>query len=198
MLLLQFPPTGDLIVYIVIAAAILTFMYVKFFRKDKEEETNVYTSSNLPSKKLETEDDSEEITDPLEELIEAVNIPTPLLRVMLNIPLSGVCLATTAKDAEEAFNNAESDSDEEYLALLKWIELENDLVNAVKMYDAAEAYHSIVEDLSVVTWSKLALQHANSISSEDDLVEALDNSPTGSEAEKIIIKKLYEIYKNKA
>ena len=99
-----------------------------------------------------------------------------------------MCLAKNETEAEEQYRNAESGSEEEYLALLKWIELADDIENCGEMYDHAEEYDGSTEDLAIARWNILALENANTASSEEEFENAFSNSASGSEADKIILK----------
>jgi hypothetical protein len=130
-------------------------------------------------------------------LSDEAQVPLPILKIILGMPVIGECTATTAEQAEDEFRNASSGSEEEYFALLKWIELEDDVANAQEMCECADEYHTTIEIKASEKWEMLSLQNVNSVTEEDDLSTALENCPKGGQAEIIILKKLYEIYKNK-
>lgn len=199
---IQIPSLNNIIGFVVLAAAIIFFVLVKRSKRKKEEAELLghhSTHSPIPASTTRSTStvDDDPTKDPFDMLSESFGIPVPLLKGLMNVPLSTTCTVTTAKEAEQQFLGAEEDSEEEYFALLKWIQLEDDIDNAGELYKCAEAYHASTEDLAVVTWERLALANVSKLSSQEELENAISTTPTGGESEKLLIKKLYEIYSKK-
>lgn len=197
--------TGD-IAGMSITALLLVVLLVGLLKKKKVEEDHhmVYESIKTAppityekQSSVGVEEAEATYLSPVERVADLFN-GTTIWEIMsiLNIPFKETCLAATAKEAEDAFDNAESDSEVEYVAFLKWIELEDD-------FDRMDDLDSFAEDFpyleKVVNEKRniLALKKISEYSTEEELVPFMDEVPENSHAEKVILQKLLAIYEEK-
>ncbi|MEO5646535.1 MAG: hypothetical protein ABIO57_02070 [Candidatus Paceibacterota bacterium] len=131
-----------------------------------------------------------EITDPIEQVADTLNTNTAEVKLMLGIPILEKCTAEDTDEAEDAFNNADS-SEEQYVALMRWVELENDVENMENLYDTAEEFPS-VQTLIQEKWIVLSLREIDAAETEEELIYADEKAPWENTAE--IAKKLYALY----
>ncbi len=168
-----------------IVSVLCIFIYLYFYFKDRRKKN---TEDSFPD---------QEVADPLEDLAISLDIPLPLLKTKLDIPLTGVCLAETKEEARERYYASKNGSDEEFFALKKWIEMEDSLEQFPELYKQAKRYDGSFREEVIIKWNAVALKKAKVASSEAQLKDLYYYTFANSEAEIIVIKKLFVIYQKK-
>ncbi len=190
MILLKFNLENDGVantIYIAIAAiVVIAYSVVQYRRKKREAENNQYTSI-----KVNTIGQKAEL---VETIANQINTPCIYVKFALGLPVFGRCKATTAEEAEECYTEADSDTDEEYFALVKWIELESDLERMVGLYGELED-HPDLQKQAREKWNTLALAEVASTETQEDLESLSELIYSSSEAEKQLIQKLHRLLK---
>ncbi len=140
------------------------------------------------------EDRHEDISSPLQDLSDDVYVPLSVVKEILGLSILGTCDATTARQAQEKFEEADIDSDDAYLALKKWIELEDNVDNMEEMCRCAKKYHRSLKVIAKEKWDATYLTKITAALTEQELLELASGCPSGGEAERLLIKKLYPFY----
>lgn len=208
MYFLQLPTTDSssytklIPVLIVFAILFLVYQYQQKRRRERQEHESATSFSSIRSSSSTKstiaspqEDESEEITDPLERIADALGESIWKIKVALGIPFAATCTASTAREAERAFDEAESDSEDEIVAFLRWVELENDINRMEGMYDSVEGWPYLVTPV-LAKWNKLAMNELNAISNddEDELVDMYSRTPDSTESDFEVIRRLHKLY----
>lgn len=189
-------------VSLVLSISFFVYQYQQRRRRKRQERESATIFSSIQSSSstkstiaTSQEDESEEITDPLERIADALGESIWKIKVALGIPLTATCTASTAREAERAFDEAGSDSEDEIVAFLRWVELENDINRMEGMYDSVEGWPYLVTPL-LAKWNKLAMNELNAISNddEDELVDMYSRTPDSTESDFEVIRRLHKLY----
>ena len=178
----------------VLLIAVLLFVLIRAFinhlkqkRRKKREEERFLLSVSINSK---TATPPKEV-DLIQKVASKMELSPAEVKVMLGIPLSFISIATTVAMAEEEFYKADAGSDQEYAALLKWIELENNPANMDDLWDQIEDYPTLCPLLDA-KWAPLSLEQIKKIKTEEDFDNAFDAAPKETQTE--LVKVLYALY----
>ncbi len=198
---IQMPTLEDIIAIVITLLVIFGFITYRRYKKRKEDEelgthnSPIVITSKTSPKEPPVEKIIEKTTDPIEMIAEELDLCIWEVKMALGIPITGVCPANTAVEAEEAYDEAEENSEKEFLALKRWIELEEDLSEIERISDIVED-QPYLEKMCDEKWNDLALKDAQTKNTESELIEAWENYPQNAfEANAVIVKKLYELYK---
>ncbi len=181
----------NLIAIVVVIIVIVVFIVVAGKSKKKAEEKFplTYKSTTTTATKT-TAASTSEPSNIIKSVADALDTNTAEVRFMLGIPLTERCGDKNPEDAENSYQRANT-PEEEYVALLKWLELENDVTNMETLYDAAEEYPSIQSQIDI-KWIALSLAEIEASTTEDEIMKAYGNAPL--ETMGAIAKKLYALY----
>ncbi len=121
------------------------------------------------------------------------NLSIPTLKTFLGIPFLGTCNASTASEAKEMYlrycTEGKEESDEAYLALCKWIELESSYEELLDAY----LYCSQDTDAEENATAKLIEKAKDKIETFSfiEMDEFLDSAPAFLNS--IILSRMYEV-----
>jgi len=131
--------------------------------------------------------------NPIEMLADDLDLSVIELKILAKRAVDDTCSATTASEAQKQFMGAEEE--EQYFALMRWIELENTLEGIKKAYSyAVDYYLSTLAEKAVEKWNSIADKLAAATETKIGLLNLYEKVLSGSSAQRIIIEKLFALY----
>lgn len=182
-LLKEYPYTLQVcVIGIVCLLLLIVALFKHMSRRHKTEEQFPLSIKSVPANvgsitAVRSVKDESKNDDPVSMIADKMGVSPAEVKVILGIPLSAICNAKTVEEAENAYENAEENSDEEYVALLKWVELENDINYFNDLWDKVENFHTLCDKLDA-KWAPLSIKEISEIKTEQDFDTAMTNAPT--------------------
>jgi hypothetical protein len=130
---------------------------------------------------------------PIEVIAAKLDMYVTAIKVSLGLHVPIECPAKTKDEAEQLFYDAAEDSEEEYAALLRWINLEDDLYKMETIWHHIENYPFLCKTVSE-KWEMLSMKAVLATDNEDELEDLFAHVPLGSDAQVKIIQKLHQKY----
>lgn len=116
-----------------------------------------------------------------------------VIEIKVALGLLPECPAKTVEDAKEDYlEETPHDSEEEFAALLKWINLTTTVEEAEEAYNEAEDYDSkgMILIIAFKKWDDLSLDMVEKADTVGEIKNAYDAAPCGGNAEVAAIQKL--------
>jgi len=126
------------------------------------------------------------------QISEKFGIPIYKIKQAFDLPLAS-CSDSTIEEAQAAYDNATEDSETEYVAFKKWVELFLNEVTKITTIDEAKTSFNNAPDDSVESQNAVLQKWIELCTTIEDVLEVFANTSENSEAKNVALKKWIEL-----